>query len=127
MPTFQFAVRLSPETTEEVLKLAKANGKTPTNMIREIVQESVIRRAEQSTDTQFHLVEKRLARMEDRFVAWLVKVSKASAKGLFYTEQLALFEVDEPDQKRLQNAANVYVRSFLQKGGGIDEDNSDGK
>lgn len=127
MHTFQFSVRLSPQMTEEVMRLAKANGKSAADMIRQLVQDSLIRRAEDTTDTQFHLVEKRLARMEERFVAWMIKLSKASSKGLFFTEQLALYEVDEAEQQLLQNAANAYVRRFLQKSSSVDEEHTDGK
>jgi Arc/MetJ-type ribon-helix-helix transcriptional regulator len=127
MQTFQFSVRLTPELSEEVLRIAKTNRKSHSDVIRALVQDALARRAEESTNTQFSLVEKRLARIEERFAAWLIKLSKASAKSLFFTEQLALFEVEEEDAQQLHNAANLYVRRFLQKGGNAEEDTPDAK
>lgn len=110
----QFCVRFPPEIAEEVYRLAKANGISQSDMIRELVRDGIIVRAETTTNSQFQYVEQRLCRIEERFVGWMIKLSKATSQTWFFTEQLALFEVDESDQRALKAAAERFMRQFLQ-------------
>ncbi len=111
----QFCVRFPKEMAEEVTRLAKANRLTPAEMVRELVRDGIVARAEATTNSQFAYVEKRLRRMEDRFAGWMIKLSKAIAQVLFFTEQLALYEVDEKDQIALKQLAQSFARQFLQQ------------
>lgn len=110
----QYCVRFQPKVSEEILRLAKANGVTATQMIQELVREAIIARAEELTDSQFQYVEQRLKRIEERFAGWMIKLSKAISLVLFYVEQLALYEVPEKDQRALKRAAERFMSDFLQ-------------
>lgn len=110
----QFCVRFPPVIAEEVYRLAKANKISESEMIRQLVSDGIIVRAEATTNSQFQYVEQRLRRIEERFAGWMIKLSKATAQNLFFTEQLALFEVDEKDQRALKAAAERFMRQFLQ-------------
>lgn len=110
----QFCVRFPPEIAEEVYRLAKANGVSQSDMIRDLVRDGIIVRAEATTNSQFQYVEQRLRRIEERFAGWMIKLSKATAQTWFFTEQLALFEVDEEDQIALRRAAERFMQQFLQ-------------
>lgn len=110
----QYCVRFQPKVSEEILRLAEANGVTPSRMIQELVREAIMARAEGLTNSQFQYVERRLQRIEDRFSGWMIKLSKAISKVLFYVEQLALYEVPEKDQEALKQAAERFMRNFLQ-------------
>ena len=111
----QICVRFPKEMTEEVSRLAKANGLTPSEMVRELVRDGIVVRAEALTNSQFAYVEKRLRRMEDRFAGWMIKLSKAISMVWFFVEELALYEVDEKDQIALKQAAQSFARQFLQQ------------
>ncbi len=111
----QFCVRFPKEMAEEVTRLAKANRLTPAEMVRELVRDGIVARAEAATNSQFAYVEKRLRRMEDRFAGWMIKLSKAISMVWFFTEQLALYEVDEKDQIALKQLAQSFARQFLQQ------------
>ncbi|MFN8659707.1 MAG: hypothetical protein U0105_25450 [Candidatus Obscuribacterales bacterium] len=45
----------------------------------------------------------------------MIKLSKAISLVLFFVEQLALYEVDEKDQRALKEAAKSFMRQFLQQ------------
>ena len=111
----QICVRFPNEMAEEVSRLAKANRLTPAEMVRELVRDGIVVRAEATTNSQFAYVEKRLRRMEDRFAGWMIKLSKAISMVLFFVEELALYEVDEKDQRALKEAAKSFMRQFLQQ------------
>ncbi len=111
----QYCTRFPREMEEEILRLAKANKVKPCEMIRALVLDGIVVRAEAATTSQFQYVERRLQRMENRFVGWLIKISKSSAQTWFFCEQLALFEVDEKDQIALREAAQNFMRQFLQQ------------
>jgi hypothetical protein len=83
-------------------------------MIQELVRDGIIVRAEETINSQFEYVEKRLRRIEERFTGWMIKLSKAISLVLFFTEQLALYEVPEKDQRALKQAAQSFMRQFLQ-------------
>jgi hypothetical protein len=86
----QYCTRFPREMEAEILRLAKANGVKPCQMIRALVLDGIVVRAEATTTSQFQYVERRLQRMENRFVGWLIKISKSSAQTQFFCEQLAL-------------------------------------
>ena len=111
----QYCVRFQPKVSEEIRRLAEANGVTPSKMIQELVRDGIIVRAEQMTNSQFYYVERRLLRIEERFAGWMVKLTKAISQTWFFTEQLALYEVDEEDQRALREAAQIFMREFLQQ------------
>lgn len=111
----QYCTRFPREMEEEILRLAKVNAVTPSEMIRALVLDGIVVRAESSTNSQFQYVERRLHRIENRFAAWLIKISKSSAQTWFFVEQLALFEVDEDDRRALKQAADDFMRQFLQQ------------
>lgn len=117
MASPQINTRYTQAVYEEILRLAKLNNTTPTDVVRKIVEEGLMMRAEKLTDSQFAMVEKRLSTIEERFAAWLIKLSRAAARNLFYTEQIALYEVDSNDQEQLREASKIYAREFLRKGG----------
>ncbi|MFN8659708.1 MAG: ribbon-helix-helix protein, CopG family [Candidatus Obscuribacterales bacterium] len=56
----QICVRFPTEMAEEVSRLAKANRLTDSEMVRELVRDGIIVRAEATTNSQFAYVEKRL-------------------------------------------------------------------
>ncbi len=111
----QYCVRFQPKVSEEIRRLAEANGVAPSRVIQELVRDGIIVRAEQTTNSQFYYVEQRLRRIEARFAGWMVKLTKAVGQTWFFTEQLALFEVDEEDQVALRDAVQNFTRVFLQQ------------
>ena len=55
----QYCVRFQPKVSEEIRRLAEANGVTPSKMIQELVRDGIIVRAEQMTNSQFYYVERK--------------------------------------------------------------------
>jgi hypothetical protein len=105
--------RVSPEVYEEVMRLAKANKKTQAEVTRLLIEEALARRANEITDAQFQMVENRLAYMERRFSGWMVKLARAIAESLYYTEQMATVELDKDDKALVNDAAQKFVREFM--------------
>jgi hypothetical protein len=106
-------VRVPPETYAEISRLAKSYRKTPSEITRLLIEEGLAHRAEEMTATQFQLVENRLAYIERRFSGWMVKLARAIAESLYYSEQMATYDLSAKDKKATQEAATKYVREFL--------------
>jgi hypothetical protein len=104
----QYCTRFPREMEEEILRLAKTNGVKPCEMIRALVLDGIVVRAEATTTSQFQYVERRLQRMENRFVGWLIKISKSSAQTQFFCEQLALYEGVRPVVHVVGNFASPW-------------------
>lgn len=110
----QISVRLAREVYEELSIIAKANGKTQAEVARELINEALVHRAEGMTDSQFQLVEVRLGYIERRFSGWMGKLSRAIAECLWYTQQIATCELEPPEEQMIHQAAQKFVRQFLQ-------------
>jgi predicted CopG family antitoxin len=106
-------IRVAPEVYEEVKRLAKANKKTQSEVARLLLEDAIARRSEELTDTQFQMVENRLTYMERRFSGWMVKLARAIAESLYYTEQLATVDLDKDDKRIVNQAAEKFVREFM--------------
>jgi len=118
MASPQISTRFEPEIYEEILRLAKANKKRPVEIVRLLVADALARRAEELTASQFQLVENRLDYIEKRFSAWMIKIARASAKGLFYSEQIALADASRDEKKLIKDHAETSVREFMKSKGG---------
>lgn len=107
-------IRVAPEIFEEIARLAKAQGKTQSAVARQLIEDALARRAEDMTASQFQLVENRLAYMERRFSGWMIKLARAIAESLFYSEQLATLDLEDDERKAVDEAAEKFVRAFMQ-------------
>lgn len=113
MPSPQVGIRFEKEIYEEILRLAKSHKKSTAEIVRLLVRDALAQRAEELTASQFQMVENRLAYLEKRFSAFLVKTARAAAEGLFYSEQIVLSEASEKERLLLKEAAQKYSREFL--------------
>lgn len=113
MPAPKLTIRIEPEIYEEILRLAKANDKSISEICRLLITERLAQRAEEITASQFQLVENRLAYIEKRFTAWMIKIARAAAQGLFYSEQMVLAEAEPREQQLIKDAAELFVREFM--------------
>jgi predicted transcriptional regulator len=84
-PHITVSAVVSPAIIEELDRLAKANKVTRSTMVRRLLEERLTARANERVDSSYDRLEKRLAGMEARFAALLVKAIKASAQGLYLT------------------------------------------
>jgi hypothetical protein len=107
-------IRVAPEIFEEIARLAKAQGKTQSAVARQLIEDALARRAEDMTASQFQLVENRLAYMERRFSGWMIKLARAIAESLFYSEQLATLDLEDDERKAVDEAVEKFVRQFMQ-------------
>jgi predicted DNA-binding protein len=114
MKTQTITVRVAPELYEEITRLSKTYRKTQSAVARVLIEEALAQRAEDMTASQFQLVENRLAYIERRFSGWMVKLSRAIAESLFYSEQMATFDLESNDKKVVEDAAQKFVRQFMQ-------------
>jgi predicted transcriptional regulator len=113
MVSRNLGVRLSPELAAEIARLAKAYRKPQSEIARLLIEEALEHRAEEMTASQFQLVENRMAYMERRFSGWMVKLARAIAESLYYSEQMATIDLKPKDKKMVQDAAAKYVREFM--------------
>ena len=113
MVTRMVGVRLAPEIYAEVARLAKSHRKPQSEIIRLLVEEALAHRAEEMTASQFQLVENRLAYIERRFSGWMVKLARAIAESLYYSEQMATIELKPKDKKFVKDGAEKFVREFM--------------
>ncbi len=106
-------VRVAPEILEELQRLARANNKSQSEIARLLIEDSLARRAEEITDTQFQLVENRMAYMEKRFSGWMIKLARAIAESLYYSEQMATIDLASQDKELVNEQAQKFVRDFM--------------
>jgi metal-responsive CopG/Arc/MetJ family transcriptional regulator len=85
-PHVTVSAAVSPAIIEELDRLAKANKVTRSTMVRQLLEERLTQKANERIDSAYERLEKRLAGMEARFAALLVKNIKASASTLFLTQ-----------------------------------------
>lgn len=124
MPAQVVSTRFDPEVQAEILRLAKSYKKTPSEIVRLLVQDALTKRAEELTASQFQMVENRLSYMEKRFSAFMVKNARAAAECLFYCEQMVLTEATDKEKKLLRTAAKTFAREFL-KARSLQEDQNE--
>ncbi len=106
-------IRVAPEILEELQRLARANNKSQSEIVRSLLEDALARRAEEITDTQFQLVENRMAYIEKRFSGWMIKLARAIAESLYYSEQMATVDLEAPDKELVNEQAQKFVREFM--------------
>src|ERR1044071_7979369 len=82
-PHITVSAVVSPAVHEEIGRLAAANQVTRSQMINRLLEERLTQRANARLEDAYDRLEKRLARMEERFAALMVKVGRAAAQSLF--------------------------------------------
>ncbi len=106
-------VRVAPEVLEELQRLARANNKSQSEIARLLIEDALARRAEENADTQFQLVENRMAYIEKRFSGWMIKLARAIAESLYYSEQMATVDLEAKDKELVNEQAQKFVREFM--------------
>jgi predicted transcriptional regulator len=102
-------IRIAPEIHGEIARLSNAYRKRQS----EVIEEALAQRAEDMTASEFQLVENRLAVIERRFSAWMAKLARGIAESLFYSEQMATFDLNATEKRVVNEAALKFVREFV--------------
>ena len=89
---------VSPAIVEELDRLAAANQVTRSTMIRQLLEASLTQRANERLDSAYERLEKRLAKMEERFSSLIVKSVRAAAQGMYLAMHRA--QVRAPEARR---------------------------
>jgi predicted transcriptional regulator len=116
-PHITVSAVVSPAIIEELDRLAKANKVTRSTMVRRLLEERLTARANERVDSSYDRLEKRLAGMEARFAALLVKAIKASAQGLYLTGAGLKYGHQRQEQKYLDRHwedAKSFAASWLE-------------
>lgn len=119
VPHVTVSAVVSPAIAEELDRLAKANKVTRSTMVRQLLEERLTERAGERAESAFDRVEKRLAAMDNRFAALLVKSIKAGAASL-YLQQVGLKyghqrQEDKYMNKHIQDS-QAYAAKWLESG-----------
>lgn len=116
-PHITVSAVVSPAIIEELDRLAKANKVTRSTMVRRLLEERLTARANERVDSSYDRLEKRLAGMEARFAALLVKAIKASAQGLYLTGAGLKYGHQRQEQRYLDKHwedAKAFAASWLE-------------
>ncbi len=74
---------VTPSIYEEIDRLASSRGITKSQMLRELLEEKLTERENERMEDAYDRLEKRLARMEERFAALMTKIGRAVAQDLY--------------------------------------------
>lgn len=110
-PQLTVSAVVSPATWEEIDRLATASGVSRSQMVRQILEEKLTERANARLEDEYGKLEKRLAKIEERFAALLVKVGRAAAQGLWLQMKDLEFSFDEDDEESDQALKDLWKRS----------------
>jgi hypothetical protein len=106
-------IRIAPEIHGEIVRLSNAYRKGQSEVARILIEEALAQRAEDMTASQFQLVENRLANIERRSAGWMAKLARGVAESLFYSEQMATFDLNSIDKQVVNEAALKFAREFM--------------
>ena len=116
-PHITVSAVVSPAIIEELDRLAKANKVTRSTMVRRLLEEYLTARANERVDSAYDRLEKRLAAMDARFAALLVKSIKASATTLYLTHIGLQYGHQRQEKKYLDKHAEdakAYAAKWLE-------------
>jgi hypothetical protein len=113
MTTRQICSRFSLQVAEEIYRIAKAKQCSTADVVRELVDEALIHRAEAMTASQFELVSKRLDYLEKRFSAFHAMGLQVAAKTLYFARENMLLECNPEQKEFFENDANDFARSYI--------------
>lgn len=84
-PLITVSAVVTPVIAEEIAALAKANKVTKSQMVRQLLEERLVQRANQRTEDAYDRLEKRLKRIEDRFSGLIIACTKLAAQAVYLT------------------------------------------
>ncbi len=84
-PLITVSAVVTPVIAEEITNLAKANKMTKSQMVRQLLEERLVQRANQRTEDAYDRLEKRLKRIEDRFSGLIIACTKLAAQAVYLT------------------------------------------
>ena len=84
-PLITVSAVVTPVIAEEIANLAKANKVTKSQMVRQLLEERLVQRANQRTEDAYDRLEKRLKRIEDRFSGLIIACTKMAAQAVYLT------------------------------------------
>src|SRR5262245_437238 len=114
-PHITVSAVVSPAVHEEIGRLAGANKVTRSQMINQLLEAQLTQRANARLEDAYDRLEKRLARMEERFAALMVKIGRAAAQSLFVTMKLAeMFYREKHEQQKLWLDSKHFAGKFLE-------------
>ena len=82
-PLITVSAVVTPVIAEEIASLAKAHKMTKSQMVRQLLEERLVQRANQRTEDAYDRLEKRLKRIEDRFAGLIIACTKIAAQALY--------------------------------------------
>lgn len=85
-PLITVSAVVSPSIHEEIGRLASASGVSKSHMVRELLEQKLVDRANERMEDAYDRLERRLSRMEERFAALMTKIGRASAQNLYLTQ-----------------------------------------
>lgn len=84
-PLITVSAVVTPAIAEEIERLAKIHKVTKSHMVRQLLEEKLTERANERLEDAHDRLEKRLASIEERFAALMVKSIRSSAQTLYLT------------------------------------------
>jgi predicted transcriptional regulator len=117
VPHITVTAVVSPAIVEELDRLAAANQLTRSTMIRQLLEASLTQRANERLDSSYDRLEKRLAKMEERFSSLIVKSIRAAAQGMYLASVGLKFGHLKQEDKYMQkhwDDARTFAGQFLE-------------
>jgi len=82
-PLITVSAVVTPVMYEEIERLAKAHKMTKSQMVKQLLEERLVQKANQRTEDAYDRLEKRLKRIEDRFSGLIVAGTKMAAQAVY--------------------------------------------
>lgn len=115
MQSPRISLRVSSKVYEEIERLATSSKLSVSDMTRELLHESLARRAEGMTKSQFEYVERRLEHIQKHFSSLMVRAVFGIGQCLYFVDQNFLIEANQEQKKHFREKSETYADDFLRR------------
>ena len=116
LPVVSAAV--TPSIAEEIDRLTASSKRSRSEVVRTLLEERLTQREDERNSDRYEAIEKRLAKLEQRFSGLLVKTIRLSAQN-YYVSMFHIREQTELEHdkyQKLQEKAKAFAGDVLKQG-----------
>lgn len=108
---------VTPAIMEEIDRLAATSKRSRSEIVRNLLEAQLTERANQRMEAAYAQLDKRLARMDDRFSGFLVKAIRLIAQDLYLTryELRELTAIADEDYRKVNEKAKTFAGDQLKR------------
>lgn len=115
LPVVSAAV--TPVVMEEIDRLAASSRRSRSEIVRTLLEERLTQRANERMEAAYAQVERRLAKMDQRFSGLLVKAIRLIAQDLYLTQyEIREFtDIEDEEYRKVREKAKTFAGDQLKQ------------